>query len=259
MSGFDPTWLALREGYDHAARDPALTAAFVEALGPSPRLIELGCGSGSNLRYLFPQLPAAQSWTCIDRDATLLELLETAAPPEITVETRCLDLASNLDDLPIEPGVGVTASALLDLTSASWIEAFAACCRHVPVLIVLSFDGRLDWQPADPASGPIRDAFLRHQERDKGFGPSLGPAAAAYLAERFRDLGHEVRLARSDWVLDATDDTMLEAMLAGVASAAGEVDPALPLQTWLKRRRADLAAGRLALRVGHLDLLALPR
>ena len=72
VSRFDERWLALREPCDHAARSGALAARFVEAVGPSPRLVDLGAGTGSNLRYLAPRLPTAQRWLLVDHDPALL-------------------------------------------------------------------------------------------------------------------------------------------------------------------------------------------
>ncbi len=258
MSGFDPAWLTLREPYDHAVRDPGLTHAFAGALGPAPRLIDLGCGSGSNLRFLAPHLSTGQRWTCIDHDPRLLAVLAETRPAGIEVVTRRLDLAADLDDLPIDPGTGVTAAALLDLASAVWLDRLADRCRETPVLMTLSFDGRILWEPGDPHDEAINAAFCRHQHSDKGFGPALGPDAATYLAERFRTSGHDVRVAPSDWLFGAQDGPILEMMADGIAAAAGEIDPDLPLADWCARRKEEIRAGRLSLTVGHLDVLALP-
>ena len=56
VSGFAAAWLALREPYDHAARSAALAERFAAAVGNAPHLIDLGCGTGSNLRYLAPRI-----------------------------------------------------------------------------------------------------------------------------------------------------------------------------------------------------------
>ncbi len=258
MSGFDPTWLALREAYDHAVRDRDLTAAFVEALGPRPRLIDLGCGTGSNLRFLAPDLSPGQRWTCIDHDPALLDVLQGNKPMGVDVGTACLDLAEDLEDVTLEPGVGVTAAALLDLASAAWLDRLALLSRRNPALFTLSYDGRMTWDPADPLDETVRDAFNRHQRGDKGFGPSLGPDAVMHLADRFRELGHAVRLASSDWVFAGDDRPILLAMVDGIAAAAIELDPELPIEAWKARRQGDIEHRRLCLTVGHQDLLALP-
>lgn len=259
MSGFDPAWLALREPYDHAVRHPNLTAAFVEALGSSARLIDLGCGTGSNLRFLAPHLSADQTWTCIDYDPLLLNVLQTEKPDGVDVNTVRLDLAKNLDEIPIEPDTGVTSTALLDLTSQAWLDQLAERCRNNPVLMTLAVDSVLAWQPDHPMDGPVRDAFWRHQATDKGFGPASGPHAVDHLEQRFRELGHEVRIARSDWVFSANDGAILDPLLRGIAGAAMEIEPDLPIQAWLDRRLADVEDGHLKMTVGHKDLLALPR
>ncbi len=259
MSGFDPAWLALREPYDHAARDPDLTVAFVKALGPSPRLIDLGCGTGSNLRFLAPHLPSDQAWTCIDYDPLLLDVLQKEKPAPVEVRTVRLDLAKNLDEVPIEPGVGVTSTALLDLTSQVWLDQLTELCRHNPVLMTLAVDGVLEWHPVDALNDRVCDAFWRHQATDKGFGPAAGPEAVGYLAKRLRKLGSDVQLAKSDWVFKAEDRTILDSLLRGIAGAASETEPDLPVQIWLDHRLSDIETGALKLTVGHLDLLALPR
>ncbi|HEX5078507.1 MAG TPA: class I SAM-dependent methyltransferase, partial [Geminicoccaceae bacterium] len=181
MSRFAADWLALREPHDRAARSGALAGRFAKALGPAPRLVDLGCGTGANLRWLGPRLAPGQRWLCLDRDRDLLARAEAALDgwrAEVgwrgEVRFEALDLAIGSDSLALD-GVAVTASALLDLASAAWLDALAARLRRSPVLIALSFDGRLAWQPALAEDERVRARFLRHQRRDKGFGPALGP------------------------------------------------------------------------------------
>ncbi len=63
-----PDWLAVREPADHAARDAGLVAPLARALPPHVRAVDLGCGTGSNLRALGPHLGPAQDWVLVDHD-----------------------------------------------------------------------------------------------------------------------------------------------------------------------------------------------
>lgn len=258
MAGFDPLWLALREPYDHQVRDRFLTEAFVNALGVVPELIDLGAGTGSNLRFLAPFLPVSQRWTCIDYDPDLLACLTKQTPAGVHVETCELDLAADLEAIEIRPGTGVTGAALLDLASANWLDRLAIHCREAALLMTLSFDGRMVWDPADPSDRMVNAAFGHHQQRDKGFGPALGPNAGSYLIERLRQHGREVSIAPSDWVFGSEDRPILRAMIDGISAAAEEQDSSLNLDAWRARRIELVEVGGLSLTVGHVDILALP-
>jgi SAM-dependent methyltransferase len=268
VSRFAHDWLALREAYDRAARSGALADRFAKVLGPAPRLVDLGCGTGANLRYLAPKLASSlaqeQRWLCLDHDPDLLARADAALGRwrgEVgwrgSVRFEPLDLATSLDSLAFE-GIGVTASALLDLTSAAWLDRLAERCRRAPVLMALSFDGRLSWRPALDDDDTIRNRFLAHQRTDKGFGAALGPDAPIHLAERLEVVGHKVAIEASDWQLGPADRPLLEAMLEGMIAAAGEIRHDPRLAGWATQRRVQLALGELGLTVGHLDLLALP-
>jgi hypothetical protein len=280
VNGFAAGWLALREPYDHAARSAALADRFAAAVGDASHLLDLGCGTGSNLRYLAPRVAGPTRWRCIDHNRALLDAAGIAlrnwanaqgwpsrAGPESLAVARpggAIQVGFVLEDLTCArpPGGdrvdGVSAAALLDLTSAAWLDAFATRCRGTPLLLALSFDGRLQFEPATEEDGEICRRFIAHQRTDKGFGPALGPAAAAHLAERLAAAGCAVSLEAADWRLGLADGALLQATLAGIVDAAREVAPDLRLERWATLRGRQLALGDLRLMVGHVDLLALP-
>ena len=76
MSGFTAEWLALRERYDLAARNPSVLGAVMSSLKSvgSVHVVDLACGSGSTFRALRAHLPPRQHWELVDNDPEVLAL-----------------------------------------------------------------------------------------------------------------------------------------------------------------------------------------
>lgn len=264
MSGFSPEWLRLREPADHRARDRGL----VERLGAhlrgreSIRLVDLGCGTGSNLRALSPALPAAaQHWRLIDYDPALLSVARAdiakwgGASHAVSFETA--DLNHDLEQVLTPECDVVTAAALFDLVSEAWLERLVAALagRVCAFYTVLIYDGVMEWQPAHPADEPIRAAFNAHQRTDKGFGPAAGPDAGAFLARTLEAAGFDVRTALSPWVLTREDLPLILSAAEGIADAARQTGlvGGAEIADWLQSRPSLTGCS-----IGHVDVLALP-
>jgi len=265
MGDFSADWLALREPADHAARSAPLVDRVAESLhgDDTVRVLDLGAGTGSNLRYLAPRLGGPQHWLLADRDADLLANVRVPALSTVTVETCAIDLRDIDGDrtTALFDGCGlVTASALLDLVSDRWVRAVAARCRHVraAVLFVLSYDGRLACTPRDAADDMVRGLVNDHQRRDKGFGPALGPQATMRAEQAFGSLGYHTERAGSDWVIGPDARDLQRALIEGWATAANGQGSArsIEIRAWRARRLDHVSAGRSQLRVGHEDLAA---
>ena len=276
MSGFAAHWLDLREPADAGARDEALAAHLSSALPSRPlRILDLGSGTGANARWLAPHLGGDQHWWVVDDDEALLSALAARMSQKnsatvgggeaglLTVTPLGMNLASGLETLDFSLFDLVTASALLDLVSAPWAETLAAGCgaAGVPVLVVLTVDGAIAWEPADAEDERVRNLFLRHQRTDKGFGPALGPEATASFSRALEGRGYGIWTAPSPWRLGDGDSALQMALIAGFAESAQEMAPGdvTAIKAWATRRRHHVTAGRSRLVVGHRDLLALPR
>ena len=151
---------------------------------------------------------------------------------------------------------GVTASALLDLTSAAWLDRLAVSADGPAHGAVVRWPAVVGAGPGRGRAGGAR--FVAHQRTDKGFGPALGPEAATHLADRLETQGHRITTATSDWRLGAADRPLLAAVLDGVLAAAAAIDRDRKLTQWAAIRRSQLDRAELGLIVGHVDLLALP-
>ncbi len=272
MSGFSADWLALREPADTRARDRcgSLLAALERGTAPGAmhshaavdavpgagrETLDLGAGTGANFRYLQSRLAGARHWTLVDHDAALLRIAASTADAPAT---RVVDLRTGLDSLPLPRRGLVTASALLDLVAADWLERLATRCRDAgaAILFALTYDGRTRCWPSENDDAWLVAQFNRHQRTDKGFGPALGPAAADAAAASFASAGYTLRRAASDWRIGPDETALQGALLEGWAQAAREIAPGAQarIDAWLQRRRQHLAEGRSRLVVGHEDL-----
>ena len=274
METFDTEWLALREPVDHRSRAESLLTPLGEAWRARgwSRVLDLGTGTGSNLRYLQPRLPEGQEWVLVDHDADHLRAAARAgawtAVRRVTVVPG--DLAHEglaaIADVDL-----VTASALLDLVSQDWLSRVVDACADADrgAHFALSYDGDIRWSVDGERSGGeeedqddvlVREAVNDHQRVDKGLGPALGPAAAAVANRLFRAAGYRTWVTPSVWRLGPADAVLVDRLITGWATAAAERRPgqAARVRMWADRRRATSGGQRFSLTVGHRDLLALP-
>ena len=124
-----------------------------------------------------------------------------------------------LDAPPSDASAGrtmVTASALADLVSRPWFEAFAdgsTAADHVTaVLLATVCNGVVSFAPSDPDDAEVIAAFHRNMKREKGFGPAPGADAADWGVRRKRLRAHgdlEIRVGHTDLlaVRPAGDDS----------------------------------------------------
>ena len=272
--GVSPGWLALREAADARARSADLVAEILGSWPVRPlrpvRICDLGCGTGSTLRWLAPRLPGPQHWRLLDRDPALLEeaaLLEERTPVSaadgapVVVETLLGDVTrlrhADLDDVAL-----VTASALLDVLTEQDVQHLAARCVRAgcPALLTLTVTGRVRLHPGEAFDRAVQDAFNAHQRRGTGGRRLLGPDASAVAAGAFSRLGARVIVRDSPWRLGPAQPTLLREWLIGWVGAARthrpDLDPAA--EAYLRRRLAQAACGALEVNVHHQDLLARP-
>lgn len=280
MTGFSPEWLALREPADHRARHQTLqhqVCTRLEVLARTEqravRMIDLGCGSGSNLRALAGSLPDQQQWTLVDYDPLLLEAARTAIidwADRIVAEQPVLRLSKNNKTievsfvkvdlaLDIETVLGwpadlITAAAFFDLVAEPWLVRFCKALR-TPLYTVLTYDGHEQWLPPHPSDSSILKAFHAHQKTDKGFGVAAGPEAAGILQRELQLRRFEVTLAPSPWQIDQSETALIQALATGSAAAVRETHliSVQDVDQWLAaRRKAEHCT------VGHWDILATP-
>lgn len=289
-------WLLLRFEADRRSRAPDLLARAAEQAGRHApvRVLDLGAGSGGNLLFLAPRLPApAQEWTLIDRDTALVGRVEGSfaalAPrlagmtpgagelraPDRDVRYRLVsgDFLRGDGGVFEQPWHLVVANAVFDLLSAGQLARFFDLAvehwaRHRPAMyFTINLDHELAFAPGAAHDHAVHALFHAHMQRQQGFGRALGPDSAEALARIAGQRGFLVHMAPSPWRIGADQPEMLHANLDFVDSAvhemlaapeaAGEHTAGLTVpdfEGWLAGRRAQIDRGELSLSVGHQDV-----
>lgn len=284
--GFSEQWLTLREPADHAARSRRLSKTLADwsTQHDSMNIVELGAGTGSNLRYLMPMLGKNQQWVLVDNDPDLLNHLPEILQPwadeqnahltvknnvlriehenySATVKIQLLNLALQLNELPMKDVHLLTASALLDLTSAAWLDQIAGLVaeHHCSCLFALNYSGNIHWQPELDSDDTIKTLLNLHQLKNKGFGNALGPEAGNYFASALLQLGRNCETDDSDWTINAQSQALQHAIVDGWAPAALDQDDNYSelIERWHSRRREIIQQAQSSLTVGHVDVLSL--
>lgn len=284
MGDFSTDWLTLREPLDQRSRDASLTERLIAWRKSFDELtvLDLGAGTGSNVRYLLPKLKGRQRWLLIDKDYDLLDHLQPRMAQwaketglqlgqtrnrlsvqgddcHCLLENYPLDLRDGLDQCPQKPNL-VTASAFLDLVSTAWLDKVASYCQQASAafFVALTYDGTIRWHPTDKDDEWIRHTVNAHQRTDKGFGLALGPDGAGYAVDCFKRCGYQVHARPSDWQLGAEAKALKLALATGYAEAVKQQQPTatIRIDRWFERRQHAITISQSRLTVGHVDLFA---
>lgn len=265
MGTFAIDWLNLREPVDHRSVNAVVRKSFTHAVAHHDvlKIVDLGSGTGSNMRGLSPWMAQHQTWTLVDFDQSLLDA--AAAQPRllnVAVETHRSDLATaDIQDIVAGADV-VTAAAFFDIASRDLVDRIVSATAATGAIFytVLTYDGVAAWLPQDPADADMRLAFNAHQTRDKGLGAALGPDATDALDAAFSQRGYSVTTGPSPWVVE-TEHAEMRAMLdSGWADAVAETGTvsADDIARWRHGRLDPKTPDDRVSLIGHRDLLAVP-
>ncbi len=284
----EPTeaWQRLRRDADDRARTHS-TEALLRAIalpGSQKRqspldVVDLGAGCGSNALYLIPHLAAAgvhhQRWILVDHHADLLDgavaeiadksaqLADTlGANLRIETKTCCLDMATDMDEVPMKGADLVTAASLLADVSGHWITDLSSRLEHYRVsaaLMALNIDGHVQWSPMEARFDDDMVAAFHQGLRAEGpFGLAEAAGCVTTFGRAMVARGTTVQCFDASWILDDLDTELQESFLAKMVRGLEATEMDAPrVAEWAERRRRWIDTDESDLVVGHYDVLAL--
>ena len=267
---FSAEWLALREPVDHRSRADELVPILREEWQRCgwERIVDLGCGTGSNLRYLAPKLPGFQRWILVDHDARLLD--RVSIPNQNIRVTKVKGVLSQEGLVFVSEADVVTCAALLDLVDEIWLRKLVSACslRRCAAYFVLSYDGTMKWSHPDRGNIDanrddlmIQSTINDHQQRRIATTKALGPTASLVTERLFKEAGYRTWRMSSQWRLGVDDRQLAHQLIDGWERAAlefhGQFDRQKRIREWAKRKRR-LLQREFWLQIGHQDLLVMP-
>lgn len=283
---FTAEWLDTRYSFDSKARNQQVEAAFKNYFfgRKEIQLMDVGAGTGNNLRYWFRQLESPQKWTNVELNPELLALGFQQAAQLLTTEgygvkqfenhisgmkrkngrfheVRLLALQESFLDfafeiLPVKPDV-VLANAVFDLLSPEMFVAFAEKLieHRIPLLSTINIAG-LEWSTATFQDKYYSRCYLHHMNRPQAFGMALGAHVTDFAIDFCKKHQVNVEWGRSDWQIAETDTAMLLANLNYMEQAIPEMLPEAEhsaFSEWLSDKRKQVEAQKLRLNVYHYD------
>ena len=273
MDHADVAYLASKRTVDERARNRRVRDRLLDALPPTPTVVDVGSGIGSMLRALLGWGVDSGTYLGIDRERDLLVHTREALADDLAgddavertpagLEIEAISAGFAAGDVRALPATGadlVVAQALLDLVPVE--PAMAAIERALRpgglAYLPITFDGVSRFHPAHPDDRAVLDAYHAAIDATPGRDSRAGRALLAHLGDRDGEL---LAVGAADWIVRPREGAypaeeahfvacILDYVAAAVATA--EVDAA----DWLGARRDQLAAGELHYVAHNADLL----
>lgn len=283
---FDPNWLQERYPFDADARNKEREWEAIHQFAylDHVHLVDLGTGTGSNVRYYLEQFPQNQTWHCVEEDGALKEMfwqnIKQLAKTEgyelewngealkmsksghwvniHFVEGNLMELDSLVDLLRTD---FILANAVFDLFSeAQFSELIHIISHHsLSLFFSLNYEG-MKFFPSEEADVFYIDQYNAHMKRPQPFGHGMGPDASQLMEKAFRTALAEVKLGESIWEIGEKDEKMLTYLLGFFEDALADwwktTEEKAAFIAWIGRKKTMIQEQQLAANVYHQDVLA---
>ena len=282
---FTTTWINLRESYDMLSRSDLLQNLYKNNKMNLKKVIDLGGGNGSFLRWCHYKNIIYDDFLIIDNDEALLKsfyprtksylsMMSLSLIKDNMMSYRIQNLKNNKDGFitlkkqdfyksidTINDYNLVSFSAVSDLLSKKFIKClFDKVNKGTNLYFSICFDGRVKWKNKNKHDKYIVSMFNQHQKQEKTTGVALGLDSINFIKNLSKKNDYKIYIADSSWSVDSHDNdsrVFQKAYLNTIYKPLKkfELTDRDILEDWLRSKKNDIESKNSNLVVGHKDIL----
>ena len=282
---FTATWINLRESYDMLSRSDLLQNLYKKNKLNLKKVIDLGGGNGSFLRWCHYKNIIYDDFLIIDNDEALLKsfyprtksylsMMSLSLIKDNMMSYRIQNLKNNKDgfitlkkqdfyksiDIINDYNL-VSFSAVSDLLSKKFIKClFDKIDKGTNLYFSICFDGRVKWKNKNKHDKYTVSMFNQHQKQEKTTGVALGLNSINFIKNLSKKNDYKIYIADSSWSVDSHDNdsrVFQKAYLNTIYKPLKkfELTDRDILEDWLRSKKNDIESKNSNLVVGHKDIL----
>ena len=282
---FTTTWINMRESYDMLSRSDLLQNFYKNNKMNLKKVIDLGGGNGSFLRWCHYKNIIYDDFLIIDNDEALLKsfyprtksylsTISLSLIKDNMMSYRIQNLKNNKDgfitlkkqdfyksiDIINDYNL-VSFSAVSDLLSKKFIKClFDKVNKGTNLYFSICFDGRVKWKNKNKHDKYIVSMFNQHQKQEKTTGVALGLNSINFIKNLSKKNDYKIYIADSSWSVDSQDNDsriFQKAYLNTIYKPLKkyELTDQDILKDWLRSKQNDIENKNSNLVVGHKDIL----
>ena len=282
---FTATWINLRESYDMLSRSDLLQNLYKNNKMNLKKVIDLGGGNGSFLRWCHYKNIIYDDFLIIDNDEALLKsfyprtksylsMMSLSLIKDNMMSYRIQNLKNNKDgfitlkkqdfyksiDIINDYNL-VSFSAVSDLLSKKFIKClFDKVNKGTNLYFSICFDGRVKWKNKNKHDKYIVSMFNQHQKQEKTTGVALGLDSINFIKNLSKKNDYKIYIDDSSWSIDSHDNdsrVFQKAYLNTIYKPLKkfELTDKDILEDWFRSKKNDIEGKNSNLVVGHKDIL----
>ena len=284
---FSLSWIKAREKYDSKHRSNLLKEQYKKDKSFFNKIIDLGSGNGSFLRYCHNKKIVFEEMLLIDYNSKLLRdfypstynylngtnyniLKESPTKYQLkkidiikpkNIQLMNTDILKSLDI--INNYNLISLSAMSDILPILFIKKLLnKVGKNKIIYFSICFDGSIKWDSSHKYDKYVLTMFNKHQEMNKSSGYVVGSKSIKLIKEYSEKKKYSFQIKDSSWELKSYDENAkyFQKMYLDTIYKPLKKDDITDkdmLSEWRKVKLKDIVSGKSKITVGHQDILIL--